>query len=305
MTLLPIIFAFFVVMASPVVLAADEDLRTEPPSLRPSAFGTLSDEKSQNRTVLDMHGRSPADYKRLLQEYRDINTNITRSYGTQRTALQEQSLARAKDVLLAKLGAAETHLKNLIQRLGSLNLLSEGDRQILNSELASFQGFMNEAKADVEAAETLTALKTLSLEINREVLESLGIANYYSIKLSVQKGLAIIEALMARGDLVQAHIDAAGELGGNIVAIQTSFDAAMVSLENAKASYEAISTTLAGISASDTASVQAQFQRVRDTNLAVAKAQTDLKKVVADLKVLYGQSPWTIDRERFTNMEEM
>ena len=284
MGLLPIIFT--------VLLAAN------------SPFGNLADEQNQERAVFDMHGKTVSDYTDLLQEYRQLDDEYLKAYGAQKTVLAEQVLARAKDVLLAKLGAAETHLKNLIQRLGSLNLLTDSDRQILNSELASYQGFMDDAKADIDAATTIPELRVISLEINRETLESFGIANYYVAKLSITRGLTIIDALMGRADLVQAHITASGALGGNVSGIQVMFDASMLNLEKAKNSYQSIAAALADLTPSGSIAMQAQFDKVRQTNTSVAGSHTDLKKVMADLRGLFGQSPWAIDRSKFLNMEE-
>ena len=283
MGLLPIIFT--------VLLAAN------------SPFGNLADEQNQERAVFDMHGKTVSDYTDLLQEYRQLNDEYLKAYGAQKTVLAEQVLARAKDVLLAKLGAAETHLKNLIQRLGSLNLLTDSDRQILNSELASYQGFMDNAKVDIDAATTIPELRVISLEINRETLESFGIANYYVAKLSITRGLTIIDALMGRADLVQAHITASGALGGNVSGIQVLFDAAMLNLEKAKNSYQSIAAALADLTPSGSIAMQAQFDRVRQTNSSVAGAHVDLKTVMADLRGLFGQSPWAIDRSKFLNTE--
>jgi len=290
MKLLSYIFTFLLVLPVVQVLAQEDT----------SPFGTLTDESRQSRTVLETRGHDTTDYRRTLEDYRDLNTRANQSYGAQRTALSEQALARAKDVLYTKLGAGETHLENLIQRLGSLNLLSEGDRQVLNSELSKYQAFVNDMRAQIDNATSITALRGLSLQINTAIQNSLNIANYYTIKLSIQKGSAIINSIMERAEVIQAHINAAGELGGDVGAIQSNFDSAMLTLERAKNTYASISANLDTLSPSDNRAVETQFQQIRDTNTSVAEAHSSLKQVVTSLKNLYGRSPWNIDRASFT-----
>jgi hypothetical protein len=252
-----------------------------------SAFGTLNSETTTDRKVLSPMGQTVTDYAQRYQEYKDLNTQAAGAFGTQRTTLQAQALARAKDVLLSKLGAAEAHIQKILDRI------SGTEKEALASELTALQNYINTTKAKIEAATTLAELRTISVEMNQMIAGKFGVGNYYALKIWIQRGLGIINELMGQGDLIQQHIDAAAELGGDVTDIQVMFDEAMLSLEGSKDAYNAALSELSGLTVTDPG-VLVEFQKIRETNATVAQAQADLKQAVKDLRTLYGQSPWEI-----------
>jgi len=75
-----------------------------------SPFGNLADEEKTERTMLTAEGLTLTDYLSVRSNYLNLLELHDRAFGTRKTELAVQLVSRAKDLLIAKLGAPHTYL---------------------------------------------------------------------------------------------------------------------------------------------------------------------------------------------------
>ncbi len=257
-----------------------------------SAFSNLADEKNLNREFLSPRGLKRADYLSSRGEYTDLRSEHDQSFGTRKTELAAQMLGRAKDVLTAKLGATSTYLENLYSRVAETGRASEATLAALNKVKNDFVALASGFETKIEEAETLADLRAVSIEINTAIQAAINGSRQALTTLTVARGESMIERIEERAVVVLEHINASADRGGDVEGVQETYNAAMLSLEAAKETY-------AAINADTTSTPDSLKARLQQANQNLRSAYEGLSSVLEDLKVLYSQSPWQIDRSKF------
>lgn len=283
--LLPIITLFL----SSVAFAQDRD----------SAFGNLADQNKAGRTILSTEGLQRADYLSSRKDFSSLREMFNQAFGTRKTELSDQMLARAKDVLTAKLGATSTYLENLYAKVAETGRVSQGNLTLLSKVKSDFDALIPGLTAKIEAAKTLAELNTISKEINTAIQTAVSNSRQTMTILAVARGEALIDKVEKLAPIVLEHINVAADHGGDVTDVQKTYNSAMLSLESAKNMYAEISALVGDGGALDKDEVATLQTKLRNANQDLHSAYDGLTSVMKTLRVLYSQSPWMIDRGKF------
>ena len=283
LTILPVLFAFAII--SPV-LAQDRN--------EGSAFGNLTDERNTNRTILETRGVRLQDYRNVREDYQSLRESHETSFGTRREELADQMLGRAKDILIAKLGATASHLESVYSQLADSGRASEAALTALTEAIQNFNTKIAGFETQINEAESLEELRSISAQINSEVQAIVNRTRSQNANLNVARGEHLIGRIEARAEVIQRHINAAADLGGDVTAIQRAYDSSMLSLEAAKDEYAEINVLISGGEELTSSQIVTLRSLVNSANKNLKSAFEGLQQVVKDLRVLYSQSPWEI-----------
>lgn len=268
-----------------------------------SPFGGLTGETASDRMILSVTGLTIQDYLTAKENYIRLVELYDRSYGTRRTELAEQRVARAKDVLVGKLGAVLSYLSDLFDKTLETGRLVESSMMSLGDLRNEFEGRIPAYEEQIENAETMSTLSTLSSQINEDMQVTMESARVYTSILAVARGGYLITRIEEKAPIIQVHINASGDLGGDVGGVQNTYDNSMLSLEDARDEYGVISGMI-GDGTTGGYSADVLRSRVRSANGEMREAFDGLNSVLSELRTLYSNSPWEIDVSQFELGEE-
>jgi len=257
-----------------------------------SAFSDLADERNLNREILSTTGLTLADYFSSKEEFMALRSLYNESFGTRKTELAAQMLGKAKDVLMAKLGATSTYLGNLYVRVVETGRATETNLTAFNKVKSDFNASIAGFETKIGEAETLADLSAVSIEINVAIQTAVGGSRQLLTTLTVARGESMVERIEERAVVILEHINASADRGGNVAQVQQTYNAAMLSSEAAKETY-------AAINADTTSTADSLKSKLQRANQSLRNTYEGLNDVLKDLKVLYSQSPWQIDESKF------
>lgn len=270
-----------------------------------SPFGNLADEEKTDRTVFSTENLTLEDYLSVKSNYENLVELHERAFGTRKTELAKQMTARAKDVLVSKIGAAQTFFVGLLENVKETKRLSEISITLLEDVSKSFEELVPDYLIQIEKEEaTLDDLVETSEQLNDSILASLeGVSDQISI-LAVARGQFLIELIDQKAPIILAHLNASADLGGNTEGVQDDYNAAMLKMEKARDGYNQIAESIGDGSSFDTRDRDQLLNRVSGANKDMRAAYDGLENVLSDLRILYSQSPWEIDKTEFELKEE-
>jgi hypothetical protein len=268
-----------------------------------SPFGGLTGETASDRMILSVTGLTIQDYLTAKENYIRLVELYERSYGTRRAELAEQRVARAKDVLVGKLGAVLSYLSDLFDKTLSTGRLVESSMMSLGDLRNEFEGRIPAYEEQIENAESMSTLSTLSSQINEDMKVTMESARVYTSILAVARGGYLITRIEEKAPIIQVHINASGDLGGDVGGVQNTYDNSMLSLEDARDEYGVISGMI-GDGTTGGYSADVLRSRVRSANGEMREAFDGLNSVLSELRTLYSNSPWEIDVSQFELGEE-
>ncbi len=270
-----------------------------------SPFGSLNNGDKNETDAVEMQGQQVTDYVEAMAQYTDILNMYEKAYGSQKTVLEEQLIARSKDALYSKLGAIETYLDALIKNAEFYKQIDSDDKKTLEIKLGDYRNTMSEYAKRVENAENMAEIRVVSEDFNAYLKGFLHIKNKHISRVSAVRGLEIIGVAMDEIDLMRFHLDSASSLGHDTHLTQTKFDSAMLTLEKSKDVYLEVQNGTESLNILDETNTSTYVSRIISTNRDVIKAHEDLKEVIVDLRQFFGHSPWKVDFERGESMVSM
>lgn len=273
-----------------------------------SPFGNLNEEADTGpkRLVESYVGQTIADYLELVENYKNLASLYERSYGARKTELALELNLRAKDVLTSKLGAIDTYLTTLQYKSSETGFLSEDGELQAAAVPALYEITIGTYQSVIETDLTLEELGDLSKILNEELAMYGETVRPQIALVAVFRGEHLISQIESRTPVILAHLAASEALGGNTAPIKADFDKAMLNLEDARDDYKTLKELAAGGAPTDTSSYGDLSGFIRNTNNSMRRAYDGLDTVLADLRALYGQSPWDIDTSQFDlNGEEV
>lgn len=263
-----------------------------------SPFENLSSEENNLRTVFGIENQNLNTYLDVKQSYDNLSELYERAFGTRKEELSLQLVARAKDVLVSKTGAVLNYTQDLIIDVEKTNRISEEELKVLSLSTADFRLTGLEYEEEIDTKTTIEELTNLSKTYNKSFFDVLVSLKLATIQLSVARGEFLIEQMQGEGDLLQAHLDASANVGGNIGSIQEVFNEGMLDLEAAKTKYKEVTIQLnnAEIEEGDR-DYEGLLNKSISANKKVSSGHGSLKNVLSSLRALYSQSPWQLERD--------
>ena len=266
-----------------------------------SPFGDFNTPEVKLRFFDSVEGLTINDYLSTKENYVNLEEIYERAFGTRKVELEEQILARAKDLVYAKLGGTQTQLLDVYRKSEETGLPSA---QTLEALDVAIDAFAEEVPGYLRLVEPTESVDEV-IEVNKLANDDIELALDALVPtlsiLTVSRGEQLILDIEFKAEVIKEHLIASTDLGGATGDVQEDFEDAMLELEEARDDYEKITLLVGDGSKLDikTNALNEVRSLLTSSTVSMRKASDGLSKAVDDLRVLYGQSPWEIDVNKF------
>jgi len=159
-------------------------------------------------------------------------------------------------------------------------------------------------QTQIEEAPSIGELEVVSIQINATISNLFNASRGHVATLSIARGQFLIGLIDEKAPIIQAHMIASADLGGNVADVQENFNESMLAMEGARDGYKEAAILIGdGSILSDSITAEDIEKQVGFANKGLRNAYDGLSEVLESLRALYSQSPWEIDFTQFEQEE--
>ena len=250
-----------------------------------SAFAELSGKEKQ----VNVKDSTVTEYNKSLDDYDGLLNEYQKAFGEQKEEAEEKVIQKGKQILAIKVGVVQSRL-NVFETEFTKMEFSEEDINEVKTIVGEYKEYAEEVEEDINETESLTALTTLSGEINTELVSTLNSIDIYSAKFSIEKGIEVIETLKPYTELIDQHINSASEAGAPLDETKEKYSEALTSLNEADAKYKFLRDQIVDEGYTEDISTQ-----IDELMTQVKSDYITIGDTVQVLKFRYGETPWSLE----------